>query len=74
MATCHGCIGCPLDKDTNLNRQDLESTEMEIENTHGFDATVALNEPEETGHPKGPEYNIHTQLATLTRELDDLHQ
>ena len=74
MATCHGGIGCPLYKDANLNREDIETPEMEIENTHGFDATVALNEPEETGHSEVPEYNTHTKLATLTRELDDLCQ
>ena len=67
-------IGCPLDKDTDLNREDPETTEMEIENTHSFDTAVVLNEVEETGHSKGPEYNTHTKLATLTRELDDLHQ
>ena len=68
MATCHGGVACPLDRDFDLNR---ENTETEIGNTYDFDAAVALNEPEETGHPEDPEYNIHTKLATLTRELDD---
>ena len=43
MATHHRGIGCPLDKD--MNREDPETAEMEIENTHGFDATVTFNEP-----------------------------
>ena len=42
MATCHRGIGCPLDKDTDLNREDPETAEMEIENTHGFDATDCI--------------------------------
>ena len=67
-----GGIGHPLDNDTDLNRKDLESAE--IENTHGFDAAFALNKSEETGHPNSPDYNTHTKLTTLTRELDDLHQ
>ena len=74
MATCHRGIGCPLNKDTDLNKEDLDTAEMEIENTYGFDAAVPLNEPEDIGHPNGPDYNTHTKLATLTRELDDLHQ
>ena len=74
MATCHGGMGHPLDRDINLNKENLENAETEIENTHDFDATVALNEPEETGHPQGPEYNTHMKLATLTRDLDDLCQ
>ena len=72
MVPCHGGIGCPLGTDTNLNRKAPETTE--IENTHGFDATIALNEPEEAGHPDSPDYITHTKLTTLTRELDDLHQ
>ena len=43
MATHNRGIGHLLDKDTDLNREDPETAEMEIENTHGFDATVALN-------------------------------
>ena len=73
-ATHHGSIGYPLDRDINLNEENPENAETEIEKTHDFDAAVALNEPEQTGHPKGPEYNTHTKLATLTRDLDDLHQ
>ena len=51
MATHHRGIGCPLDRDIDLNKENTENTETEIENTHDFDATVAPNEPEETGHP-----------------------
>ena len=74
MATCHGGIGHPLDRDITLNKENPENGESEIENTHDFDVTIALHESEETGHPKGPEHNTYTKLATLTRELDDLHQ
>ena len=74
MATHYRGIGCPLDRDIALNKENLENTEPEIENTHDFDATIALHESEKTGHLKGPEYNTHTKLATLTMELDDLHQ
>ena len=33
-----------------------------------------MHETEETGYPKGPEYNTHTKLATLKWEFDDLCQ
>ena len=74
MATHHGGIGHPLDRDIHLNRGNPKNAETEIENTHEFDATVTLHDTEETGHPKGPEYNTHMKLTTLTRELDDLCQ
>ena len=48
MATHHGCIGHPLDSDIDQNKENPENAETEIENTHDFDATVALNEQEET--------------------------
>ena len=65
-------IGCPLDRDINLNKENPEKAETEIEKTHDFDVTVALNEPEETGHPKGLQYNTNTKLATLTRGLTSM--
>ena len=69
--THHGGIGHPLDKDTDLSREDPETAEMEIENAYGFDAAVALNKPVVDWTPqRGPEYNTHTKLATLTGELD----
>ena len=74
MATHHGDTGCPLDRDIDLNRENPETADTEIESTHGFDAAVALNEPEETGHPKDPEYNNHAKLMAITRKIDDLHQ
>ena len=34
MATCHKGIGHPLDRDINLNEENMQNTETEIENTH----------------------------------------
>ena len=74
MAPYHRGIGCPLDRDINLNTENMHNADTEIESIHEFDDAVALHKPEETGHLEGPEYNTHTQLATLTWELDGLHQ
>ena len=48
MATHKGGIDCPLDRDVDLNKENLQNAETEIENTHDFGATVALHETEET--------------------------
>ena len=74
MATHHRGIGCPFNRDVDLNKENQCNAETEIENTHDLDVTVTVCDTEEIGHPKGSEYNAHTQLTTLTRELGDLCQ
>ena len=52
MATHHGGAGCPLDRSINNHAEDLEPTDIDNDNTHSSNATVALGEPEAEGHPK----------------------
>ena len=74
MATCHRGTGCPLNRNIDLNREDL--TPMYIDNDHlpSFKVTVALHKPQEPAYPKDTEFNNDAQLMALTREIGDLHQ
>ena len=74
MATHHGGIGCPLDRDINLHIEEAMSINNDNESTHGLDAAVALGGPEAEGHPNDPIYSNQDKLTTLTREINDLCQ
>ena len=74
MATHHGGAGCPLDRGINLNAEDPEPTDIDNENTHSLDATVALGGPEAEGHPTDPVYSNNDKLTALMRETNNLHQ
>ena len=63
-----------MDRDIDFNREELEPTDIDNESAHNSNATVALTEPDETGHTKDPMYSNHDKLMTLMREIDDLHQ
>ena len=60
MATCHRGSGQPLDRDDTPNGKDTE-----VNLLHGY-------HHEDTGDFEHVEQKNHTNLATLTRELDDL--
>ena len=62
MATCHGGSGQPLDRDAIPNGKDTG-----IDILHDY-------HHEDTGDFENVVQENHTNLATLTRELDDLHQ
>ena len=63
MATHHGGSGQPLDSDINAHK----ITDTEIDHAQGFHH-VNTDDFQES-EPDNP-----TRLATITRELDDLHQ
>ena len=60
MATCHGGSGQPLDRDAAPNGKD---TDVDILHDYHYEDTSDFENIEQ--------YN-HTNLVTLTRELDDL--
>ena len=60
MATCHGGSGQPLDRDAMPNGKD---TDVDIPHDYHH---------EDTGDFDNEEWENHTNLAILTRELDDL--
>ena len=60
MATCHGGAGKPLDRNATLNGKD---TDVDIPHNHHH---------EDTDDFQTIEQGTHTNLATLTWELDDL--
>ena len=59
MAAHHGGGGCPLDRGIDLNTEDPGPTDIDNENTHRSDATVALGGPKAEGHPKHPLYTAN---------------
>ena len=67
MATCHGGLGQPLDRDIDITREAHETTNTDIENTQDF-------HPVETDHFEDLQHNNPMKLTALTREVDDLHQ
>ena len=60
MATHHGGLGQPLGRDDTLHGKDTE-----VNNPHNY-------HHEDTGDFESVEQENHTNLATLTRELDNL--
>ena len=67
MATHHGGLAQPLDRDVDVTREVHETTDTDIENMQDF-------HPVETDHFEDLEHNNPTRLTAITRELDDLHQ
>ena len=67
MATCHGGLGQPLDRDINVTREAHKATDTDIEDMQDF-------HPVETDHLGDLEHNNPARLTVITRELDDLHQ
>ena len=67
MATHHGGLGQPLDRDIDVTREVHETTDTDIENTQDF-------HPVEADHFEDLQHNNPTKLIALTREVDDLHQ
>ena len=74
MATYHGGAGHPLDRGIDLHTKDPEPTDIDNENTHSSNATIAFGGPDAEGHPEHPVYKNHNKLTALTREINDLHQ
>ena len=67
MATHHGGVGQPFDRDINVTREAHETTDTHIEDTQDY-------HPMETDHFEDLEHNNPTRLTVITRELDDLCQ
>ena len=67
IATCHGGLGQPLDRDIDITRDIHETTDTDIENTQDF-------LPVDTDHFEDLQHNSPAKLTALTREVDDLHQ
>ena len=60
MATHHRRTGHPLDRGMDILTEDPEHADINNENTHGSDATVALGEPEAEGHAE----TLYTTVKT----------
>ena len=67
MATGHGGLGQPLDRDINITREAHRATNTDIENIQDF-------HPVDTDHFEDLEHNNPARLTAITRELDDLCQ
>ena len=76
MATCHGGVGYPIDRDIDLHVEDPEVTGMDnnSEGISGLDATVALGGLEAEGNPDEFLPSNQAKLTALTQELNKLHQ
>ena len=59
MATCHGGVGQPSDRDPNLPEQDTDIPSNHLEDIDNFENV---------------EHENHTALKFLTRNLDKLQQ
>ena len=66
MATCHGGLGQPLDRDNNMTREKQTVIVTNGEVTQDF-------HPEVSDHFEDLEHDNPTRLTAITRELDDLH-
>ena len=67
MATCHGGLGQPLDRDIDVTREAHEAAGTDTEDTQDY-------HPVETDHFEDLEHSNPTRLTAITRELDDLCQ
>ena len=74
MATHHRGTGCPLNRGLGILAEDTENANIDNDNTHSSNATVALGDPEAVDHPEDPAYENQDRLTALTREINDLHQ
>ena len=65
MATGHGGLGQPLDRDIDVRGEAHEATHTEdMQDFH----------PVEASHLLDLEHNNPARLTAITRQLDDLHQ
>ena len=67
MATHHGGTGQPLDRDTDMTREEQPVVNTDVEVQQDF-------HPEDTAHFEDVEHTYPTRLTVITRELDVLHQ
>ena len=67
MATHHGGLSQPLDRDIDVTREAHNTTDADIEDTQDF-------HPMDTDHFEDLEHNSPTRLTAITRGLDDLCQ
>ena len=67
MATHHGGLGHPLDRDIDITREAHEAADTDIEDMQDF-------HPVETDHLGDLEHNNPARLTAITRELYDLQQ
>ena len=67
MATHHGGLGQPLNRDIDVTEDAHETTDTDIESTQDF-------HPMDTDHCEDLQHNNPTKLKALTLEVDDLHQ
>ena len=67
MATHHGQLRKPLDRDTAMIRDDQTAVDIDIEVMQDF-------HPVETDHFEDLEHNNPARLTAITRELEDLCQ
>ena len=67
MATHHGGLGQPLDRDIDITIEAHKTTDTDIENIQDF-------HPVKTDHFEDLQHNNLTKLTALTREVDDLCQ
>ena len=67
MATHHGCLGQPLDRDIDVTREAHEATDTDIEGRQDFHLV-------ETDCLENSEHNNPARLTAITRKLDELCQ
>ena len=67
MATHHGGSGQPLDRDTDMTKEEQPIVDTNVEVQQHL-------HPEYTAHFKDIEHTDPARLTVITRELDDLHQ
>ena len=67
MATCHGGSGQPLDRVTNMTREEQPVVEINVEVQQDFHL-------EDSAQFEVLEHDNPVRLTAITRELDDLHQ
>ena len=67
MVTQHGGSGQPLDRDTDITREEQPIVDTNIEVQQDF-------HPENTAPFEDVEHTNPTRLTFITRELDNLHQ
>ena len=67
MATHHGGLGQPLDRNIDLTREVHETTDTDIENTQDFHSV-------DTDHFEDLQHNNPMKVTALTREVNGLRQ
>ena len=67
-------LAVDMDRGLDIIIEGTEHANINNDNTHSSDTTVALGGPEVVGHPEDPAYNNQDRLTVLTSEINDLHQ